>query len=162
MKKFYAILLVVIVSLCGCVTDPDTYYFDADDIIDQATKIELVICENTNPVIVSIEEDVVLLFNIDNAKIIGTLEQEKIDEFANELSTITFHKEMKSVNSPIGHTILIYMQNQEIIVLSCTIINGTAYGMAAVFSNNGDYIRHIAQFADEQKFKRLLIDYFEL
>lgn len=58
---------------------------------------------------------------------------------------------MESVNSPVGYTVLIYMQNQEIIVLSCTIINGIGYGMVAVFSNDGNFIRHIAQFADETK-----------
>lgn len=161
MKKFYVIFLIVIVSLCGCVTDPATYYFDAGDIINQATKIQLVICENNNPVNVNVKEDTVLLFDIGNVRIIETLEQEKIDEFAYELSTITFHKEMKSVNSPTGYTILIYMQNQELIVLSCTVINDIAYGMAAVFSNDGSFVRHIAQFADEPKFKRLINNYFE-
>lgn len=61
------------------------------------------------------------------------METEKIDEFANELSSIVFHKEMESVNSPVGYTVIIYMQNQELIVLSCTIINKIGYGMAAVF-----------------------------
>lgn len=31
MKKFNVILLIYIVSLCECVTDPATYYFDADE-----------------------------------------------------------------------------------------------------------------------------------
>ena len=161
MKKIHVILLsMIVLLLCGCAIDPATYYFDADDIKNQATKIQLVICENNNPVIVDVKEDTVLLFDIDNVRIIETLEQEKIDDFAYELSTITFHKEMESVNSPVGYTVLIYMQNQEIIVLSCTIINGIGYGMVAVFSNDGNFIRHIAQFADEPKFKRLLTNCF--
>ena len=75
----------------------------------------------------------ILFFDIDNIRIIETLETEKIDEFAYELSSITFHIEMVSVNSPVGYTIIIYMENRELIVLSCTVIGGIAYGMAAIF-----------------------------
>ena len=160
MKKMRVIILFIIVSLFGCVWDPATYYFDADTIINQATKIQLVVCENDNPININVEENTVLFFDIDNIRIVETLETEKIDEFAYELSTITFHKEMESVNSPVGYTVLIYMQNQEIIVLSCTIISEIGYGMAAVFLNDGTFVRHIAQFADEPKFKRLLHNYF--
>ncbi len=159
MKKNYIILLFVILSLCGC--DPATYHFDASNIIDQATKIQLVLCENDNPINIKVEEDTILFFDIDNIRIIDTLETEKIEEFAYELSTITFHKEMKSVNSPVGYTLIIYMQNQELIVLSCTVINGIGYGMAAVFLNDGSFVRHIARFADRPKFERLLHNYFD-
>ena len=155
MKRMYVIFLFIIALLSGCVSDPATYYFDASNIINQATKIQLVVCENDNPININVEEDTILFFDIE------TLETEKIDEFACELSSITFHKEMKSVNSPVGYTIVIYMQNQELIVLSCTVIDDIAYGMAAVFLNDGTFVRHIAQFADEPKFKRLLSNYFD-
>ena len=161
MKRMYVFFLFIIVLLSGCVSDPATYYFDASNIINQATKIQLVVCENDNPININVEEDTILFFDIDNIRIIGTLETEKIDEFAYELSSITFHKEMKSVNSPVGYTIIIYMQNQELIVLSCTVIGDIAYGMAAIFLNDGTFVRHIAQFADEPKFKRLLSNYFD-
>ena len=161
MKRMYVFFLFIIVLLSGCVSDPATYYFDASNIINQATKIQLVVCENDNPININVEEDTILFFDIDNIRIIGTLETEKIDEFAYELSSITFHKEMKSVNSPVGYTIIIYKQNQELIVLSCTVIGDIAYGMAAIFLNDGTFVRHIAQFADEPKFKRLLSNYFD-
>lgn len=161
MKKICVIFLFVILSLCGCATDPATYYFDAGNIIEQATKIQLVLCENDNPINIKVEENTILFFDIDNIRIIDTLETEKIEEFAYELSTITFHIEMESVNSPVGYTLIIYMQNQELIVLSCTVINGIGYGMAAVFLNDGSFVRHIAQFADRPKFERLLHNYFD-
>lgn len=160
MKKITLVFLLFILCLCGCV-DPPTYYFDADDIISHATKIQLVMCENNNPININIEEDTILVFDIDNVKIIETLETEKIVGFAHDLSSITFHKEMISVNSPVGYAVIIYMQNQELIVLSCTVIRGVGYGMAAVFLNDGTFVRHIAQFADEPKFKRVLRSYFD-
>ena len=160
-KRMYVISLFIIVLLSGCVSDPATYYFDANNIINQATQIQLVVCENDNPININVEEDTILFFDIDNIRIIETLETEKIDEFAYELSSITFHIEMKSVNSPVGYTIIIYMENRELIVLSCTVIGGIGYGMAAIFLNDGTFVRHIAQFADRPKFKRLLNNYFD-
>ena len=161
MKRMYVIFLFIIILLCGCVSDPATYYFDASNIINQATKIQLVVCENDNPININVEEDTILFFDIDNIRIIETLETEKITEFAYELSSITFHKEMKSVNSPVGYAIIIYMKNQELVVLSCTVIDDIAYGMAAIFLEDGTFVKHIAQFADEPKFKRLLSNYFD-
>ena len=41
MKKIHVILLsMIVLLLCGCAIDPATYYFDADDIKNQATKIQ--------------------------------------------------------------------------------------------------------------------------
>lgn len=161
MKRMCVIFLFIIVWMSGCVSDPATYYFDASNIINQATKIQLVVCENDNPININVEEDTILFFDIDNIRIIETLETEKIDEFAYELSSITFHHTMESVNSPVGYTIIIYMQNQELIVLSCTVIDDIAYGMAAIFMNDGTFVRHVAQFADRPKFERLLEKYFD-
>lgn len=160
MRKICAMLSLICVLLCGC--DPQTYYFDSTEIAENAVKIELVICENSSPVIVNVTEDTVLHFDIDHATIVKELEQEKKEEFARELSAITFHKEPKSVNAPIGYTLLIHMQNQEVIVLSCTVVDGTAYGMASVFSDTGEFVGHVAQFAEEPRFRSLLTKYFQL
>lgn len=163
MKKIYALLLmlIMIVSLCGCVWDPPGFYFDANEVA-QAIKVELVVCQNDNPTNVTIEEDTVLFFDTENAKLIASLEQEKIAEFAYDLSSIIFHREYESVNSPIGYAILIYMPNQEITVLSFTSINDIGYGMVADFTNEGEFIRHGGSFADASKFRRLINDYFHV
>lgn len=162
MRKIWFVLLIMIFLLNGCVTDPATYYFNADEIVEKATRIELVMCENNNPIIVTVQDNTILHFDIDNVTFIKELEQEKIDDFACDISTLTFHVERKSVNSPLGYTVLIYMENQEVIVLSCTVVDGCAYGMAAIFTIEGDFIRHIAQFADEPKFHNILEKYFEI
>ena len=166
MKKILSLVLVfsVLATLClyGCVTDPATYYFDADDIINNATKIQLVFFENKEPTNINIEKDIISSLDMNNIEIIETLETKNIDDFANELSTITFHVGTKSVNSPVGYAVIIHMKNQEMIVLSCTVISGIAYGMVAVFLNDGTFVRHIAQFADEPKFNMLLHNFFDL
>lgn len=117
---------------------------------------------NENPKIVTINEDTALSFNIVNASLINELDNSKIINFVSELSTITFHVENESVDSPLGNTLIIYMKNQEIIVLSCTVVNGMAYSMVALFTIEGVFIKHIAKFADEPKFTKLLEKYFDI
>lgn len=162
-RKTFVILIVVFVSmLVGCVTDPETYYFDADELKGDVTKIELLSLINEKPELVTVHDDTTLSFNRKNVILVKELDNDEIKNFIEDLSTITFHIGNKSVNSPLGYTIVIYMQNQEIIVLSCTIVDGVGYSMVSQFTTGGNFIKHIAQFADEPKFRRLIEKYFDL
>ena len=87
-------------------------------------------------------------------------EKEKIESFAYDLSKITFFEINESVNSPLGFAVLIYLKTNEVIVLSCTLIGNLAHGMVALFTAEGEYIRHIGIFADRPAFERLLNNYF--
>ena len=151
---------LVISFLFGCVSDPATYYFDADELMKKATKIELVECVNDSPTVIDVNDNTVLEFNKSNARVVKELEKEKIPEFLTDLSTVTFHIENESVNSPVGYAVLIYTEN-EVIVISCTVLD-KAYGMVAVFTSDGDFVRHIAQFADEPKYRGMVEKYFGL
>ena len=47
MRKFILVIIsMVSIFLTGCVSDPETYYFDAADLIANTIKIELVECKN--------------------------------------------------------------------------------------------------------------------
>jgi len=159
MKRIFLIFLIVSFVLIAC--DPSTYYFDAEELIEKVTKIELVECYNENPIVVAVEDDTILNFDSKSAKLVKKLEEEKILDFVTDLSTITFHLEDESVNSPLGYAVLIYTENNEIIVLSCTVLD-RAYGMVAIFTVDGKFVSHIAQFADEPKFKKIIKNYFNL
>lgn len=150
------------ISLVGCVTDPSTYYFNADELKDNVIRIELFSLVNEEPKQVIVNDDTILRFNKINATLIKELENNEIKDFIDDLSTITFHIENKSVNSPLGYTIVIYLENQEIIVLSCTVVNGVAYSMVATFTLEGSFIKHIARFADEPKFRKIVEKYFDV
>lgn len=164
MKKIYLILLatIMMMSLEGCVTDPQTFYFSKTDLIENVVKIELVDFLNGKPEIVIVDENTILSINMENATPIKELHNDKVNSFIEDLSTITFHVENKSANSPLGYTIIMYMKNQEIIVLSCTVVGGLGYSMAAMFTVEGEFLEHIANFADEPKFRRMLEKYFDI
>lgn len=163
MKK-YAVVLVLCVILMATFflssCDPVDFYFDADEIVENASKIQLVVCQNYSPTIVNVESDTVLYFNMSEMVVVKDLEKEKIESFAYDLSKITFFEINESVNSPLGFAVLIYLKTNEVIVLSCTLIGNLAHGMVALFTAEGEYIRHIGIFADRPAFERLLNNYF--
>lgn len=162
MKRIGAIILIVVCLLIGCAVDPPSYYFNAEEIIEKAIKIELVVCKNARPINVTIEKDTMLQFDNTNAIVVEELDKEKIDDFAYDLSTIIFHVENESVNAPLGYTILIHTKDYEIIVISHAIFDNSGYAMVAKFTSEGNFIEHIAQFADAPSFKKLLHKYFEV
>ena len=45
-------------------------------------------------------------------------------------------------------------------MLSCTVLNGCGYSMVSTFTVDGKFINHIARFADEPKYKRIVEKYF--
>ena len=163
MKKYSVVLVLCVILmatffLSSC--DPVDFYFDADEIVENASKIQLVVCQNYSPTIVNVESDTVLYFNMSEMVVVKDLEKEKIESFAYDLSKITFFEINESVNSPLGFAVLIYLKTNEVIVLSCTLIGNLAHGMVALFTAEGEYIRHIGIFADRPAFERLLNNYF--
>ena len=164
MKKatILTIFCLFILLSSGCVTDPPTYYFDFDELSREVIKIELVECINENPQIITVNDDSVPKFDVNSIKLIDELPNDKMDDFIADLSTITFHRENESVDSPTGYAVLIYNDKDEIIVISCTIVNSFGYSMVAKFSIDGKFIEHIARFADEPKYRNMLKTYFNI
>lgn len=162
-RNYFAILITATMAmLVGCAIDPATYYFNADELKAEVSKIELLSVVNENPKEVTVDTETTLSFNRNNATFIKELDNIEIKKFIEDLSTITFHIENISVNSPVGYTVVIYIDNEEMIVLSCTIVGGVAYGMVSQFTTEEKFIKHIAKFADEPKFRKLIGNYFDL
>ena len=160
MKSKYLYLMLLSSLLCSC--EPIPYHFEINDMKENVTRIELVTCENPSPINMCVNDDTVLYFNFNNRNVIKELGQNKIENFINDLSKVSLFKENRSVNSPVGYATLLYMQNNEVIVLSCTNLDDVKYSMVAAFSDTGTYIRHIAEFDGARQFRRLLIEYFDI
>lgn len=161
MKKFIlVIILMVSIFLTGCVSDPETYYFAAADLIANTIKIELVECKNEKLEMIEVNEKSITNFDYNEVEPIDNLDNSQFESFIIELSSITFHKRNYSANKPIGKTLVLHQKNGDMIVLSCTLVDGRGYGFASKFDSNCNYITHIAYFADRPKFESLLNEYF--
>lgn len=163
MKKFNLVIVIMVfvsMFLTGC--DPETYYFDSTELIDNTIKIELVECQNDNPERIEVSEDNTPSFDYDNVELVDNLDDSHFESFIIELSSITFHIENYSANKPLGKTLILHQKNGDMIVLSCTKVGDIGYSFASKFDSNSNFITHIANFADRPKFEALLNEYFEI
>lgn len=111
MRKFILvsiILILVSTVITGC--DPATYYFDADVLISNTIKIELVECKNDKPELIEINEKNFTSFDYDNVELIDSLDNSQFESFIMKLSSITFHIRNYSVNKPIGRTLILHQK----------------------------------------------------
>lgn len=162
MRRFLlAFSLVFLILLTGCAIDPGTYYFNEDVLVNETKKVELVLCKNESPKMIEISEDSFPSFNYEDSKLLETLDEELIESLIGELATITFHIEYKSANAPVGNTLLLHQKNNDIIVISGTLINGISYSVVARFDYKGKFLEHISYFADRRKYEDMLKKYFE-
>lgn len=164
MKKICICMIIctILFLMTGCAMDPGTYYFSSDELLEEVVKIELVECKNDNPKMIIVNDNSIPRFDINSVKLVKELPSDKIEPFICELSTVTFHMENESVDSPTGYAVLIYNKNDEIIVISCTPINGRGYSMVAKFSVDGKFINHIARFADRPRYEEIVGKYFNI
>ena len=152
-KCILTFIILTLIVLTGCVSDPATYYFDSDDLIANTVKIE-------KPEMIEINEKNTTNFDYNTVEVIGDLDHRQFESFIVKLSSITFHKENFSVNKPIGKALILHQKNGDMLVLSCTLIDGICYSFVSKFDSNNNYITHIAKFADRPQFESLLDAYF--
>src|SRR5690554_1443234 len=68
MKKIFSLILLIlsITIISGCVSDPNTYYFNYEELSSNVISIELINYENSNPRIINVNES--SISNIDFQK----------------------------------------------------------------------------------------------
>ena len=160
MKKVILLIVLLITSLFfAC--DPGTYYFHKSEYFDKIERIELIRYNNDNyKMIDASNED--LIFEVSKVEKLEILDDDKTSDFLSDFEKIVFHYENDSVNEPIGYCLLWYLENGHFLIFSCTMIEGDrAYGMAAEFDGENNFVRHYASFAARPHFEDVLDKYFE-
>ena len=161
MKKTisYIMIICVLVSLGGCVWDPAITYFDYDELKEQIATVELINYENDNPEIIK-DASEVMPFDFNKEEVIETLDADKIDDFALDLSEIRFMNDSDFAKEAIGICIKITYENGEFIIITSTLID-VAYALVEVFDSNGFSIEHIGKPGSRKDFVALVNKYFE-
>ncbi len=159
MKKTLAVLLLFLcLFLCSC--DPAEFYFDYESMKKVVASIELIVYDNHISKIVDVNSNTTLIF--DEKKIISTrlLDDDKTDLILKDLSKITFFLRYESALEPIEQCLKITLNNGHFIILSCSLVDGTAYSMVGEFDSNCKYIKCIANFADRPSYEKMISKYF--
>lgn len=162
MKKMCLVLVLILILFCFVGCDPGTFYFNAEEILSRVIKIELVECINDNPQSIAVSKDTTPAFDFNEVTVLKELRTDRIERFVRELSVVTFHLGDQSVNMPLGYAVLIYLQGNEMVVLSYTYLFNKSYGMVEVFTHEGKFVRHLAIYADVNGYTYLLAKYFNV
>ena len=160
MKRIATLIATVflIASVTGC--DPSTYYFDKEQYADKIEKIELRYSEPTeNPRIIKIEEEHPV-FKLEHSSVIETLDSNKIANFVDDFSTITFHLIFETCDEPFGQILLMYLTNGNYIVSSFSILNKKGYCCFCEFDSNCEFVKFIGDLAESTKYELVLGNYF--
>lgn len=164
MKKRFSLILslLIIIFISGCVSDPNTYYFNYEELSSNVISIELINYENSNPRIINVNEISISNIDFQKLEVLEELPSQSIDSFIRRISEITFHESNKSAEAPIGKGIKLNYKNGNFVLISCTLTKERGYSFVTEFDDRGNFVKHIAEFADRPKFEKLLEEYFEV
>ena len=169
MKKI-CLLLSLVLALLPCLTScaAPTYYFDSEWIKSNVTKVQLVYFhqdeapERIRNMFWFIYDPDLVLDDIcfEDSDLIKELEQDKIPAFADKLSEVAFFDENSSSLYPIGYSLLMYLKDGNIIVISQTSDTGSRdlYDVCAMYTSDGKFIKHIAH--KQEHYDEVIYEFF--
>ena len=149
MKKVLIIVfaLICLVSFAGC--DPAAKKLDADELLNNTVKIELVHYENEEPKLIRAGRRKAPTFDFSKTTLIATLDASSFEDIVTDIAEVEFLVLGRSLlNEPIGKTMILYQRDGNMIVIfGCAYENekgGTRYyGECNVFDENGVFIAYI-------------------
>lgn len=152
MKKglIIALALACLLGLAGC--DPSTDYLDGEEILDNTVKIELYDYENTNPKLVRLDGKNPPIFDFSKATFIAALDESLFEAVVGDIAKQELMLFDRSLNEPIGKTLILYQSDGNMIVLfSCIYKNergGTRYyGQCNVYDENGSFVAYLGDIS---------------
>ena len=154
MKKLLTILLVLI-CLLGCVgCDPGTVTIDGDELLGNTVKIELVYYENEDPEHVRLGETDNLIFDFSKVSVIAELDDSRIDDVVEDIAAQELLWFGRTLNEPIGKTIILYQSNGNMVVLYACIYENERgvkkyYGQCNIYDENGKFIDYVGDVASD-------------
>ena len=161
MKKILSFVMLIVLTVFAVGCDPGEYNFDVEVYGEQIEKIELRYSElNGTPEMIEISDGAVPEFHLNETTLVGTLDVDKDMVFCNEFAIVRFHKIYECVNKPFGFILVLYLTNDNYIVLSCTAHGNRAYGIFAEFSADEEFIQLFGCFCAKREYDILLAKYF--
>lgn len=161
MKKILSFVMLIVFTVLAVGCDPATYRFDVEVYGEQVEKIELRYSElNGTPEIIEIADGAIPEFHLDETYLVETLDVDKNLDFCNDLALVTFHRIYECVNKPFGYILVLYLSNNNYIVLSCTAHGDRAYWIFAEFSADEEFIQLFGRFCAKREYDILLAKYF--
>ena len=151
MKRLISLVLMFMFMLALVSCDPATHRLNADELLANTTKIELVNYENENPQMIrNIEGEKKPTFDFNKATLIATLDDSKLEDVVKDVSNRGYLYYDGALNEPIGKTLILYQSNGNMVVLNnCVYTDKTGdtkyYGDCCIYDANGVFIEYIGR-----------------
>lgn len=151
MKRLISLVLMFMFMLALVSCDPATHILNADELLANTTKIELVNYENENPQMIrNIEGEKKPTFDFNKVTLIATLDDSKLEDVVKDVSDRGYLYFYSALNEPIGKTLILYQSNGNMVVLNnCVYTDKTGdtkyYGDCCIYDANGVFIEYIGR-----------------
>ena len=151
MKRLISLVLMFMFMLALVSCDPATHILNADELLANTTKIELVNYENQNPQMIrNIEGEKKPTFDFNKVTLIATLDDSKLEDVVKDVSDRGYLYYDSALNEPIGKTLILYQSNGNMVVLNnCVYTDKTGdtkyYGDCCIYDANGVFIECIGR-----------------
>ena len=149
MKKGFVIVLVLACLLGLVACDPGHIHIDEQELLHNTVKIELYNYENTSPKHIPLRKNSSIPnFDFNKATLIAALEDSRFEDVITDIADQIFMAYAKTLNEPIGKTIVLYQANGNMVVIfGCTYENSIGikryYGQGSIYDENGVFVEYI-------------------
>ena len=154
MKKLTSSVLILVgllsclIGLTGC--DPGTRHIDANQLLANTVKIELINYENNDPEFVRINGKKKPVFDFNKVTLIATLDESRFEDILNDVAKTEFLYFGNALNEPMGKTLVLYQSDGNMIVLyGCVYTDkkGEAKypGDCYIFNKEGELVEYIGR-----------------
>ena len=158
MKKCLILVLALacVLGLLGC--DPAMDRLDGEQLRDNTVKIELYAYENDAPRLIRADKMDASVFDFGKATFQAALEEERIEEVAAEIAEQELLLFDRTLNEPIGRTLVLHQSDGTMIVLFGSVYRTKVglnqyFGYCNRYDENGAFVEYLGDlshsFVDE-------------
>lgn len=150
-------ILLLGFMLVSCVMDPESFYYNYDELKEDVVAVELINYDSEAVRIKSREE--ILPFNFHKMEVIETLELDQLEGFFLELSKIHFHKPdrlTRYYNTASGLSIRMIYSSGNFVVMCCN----KKTNFVTMFDSDGNLGEYTIKFTGISNFTDLVNNNF--
>ena len=154
MKKAWILVFVFacLFGLVGC--DPSTNSIDAEELLRNTEKIELVHYENEHPKLVRLDGKHAPVFDSGKTTTIAVLDDAHMEDVVQDIAQQQLLLWGRTVNEPVGKTLILYQRNGTMLVLfGCVYKNRIGvtkyFGSCNLYSQDGTFMEYLGDIASD-------------
>ena len=149
-------------QLVAC--DPVNTSYSYPELVDDVVRVELINYRNPEAKTINTffsQRELQTRFDFSKMEVLETLDEEMMDGFFSELSSIWLWNHWVHLDSPLGRSVRLVYSNGDFEVISCCFGNGVEGGLIVRYDSSGKLLKNIGLVKYSYEFDILLNAFFE-